>query len=361
MRNSYKNTAGFTLPEVLIAVSIFAMVSTIAAALYAQSFKETRRATTQNQLYEDARYVMGLIADEAKNGMIDYDEYYSQNVVGATNYGQSYGRYYSAFFNPGDDNKLGFDCNDGAVQENAFCGRASYVMGQVFNNNLQGICSGGIVDNASIQQAQHQTELYLISADAKTKTILALEKIGGGQTCGATGSPACKYALSLLRLTGSDTNNDIVPDTFVCADGFQCMGTDSAKDAAGTSLAMKSADCAGNALAAGLLPRPRAQSFNHISDVCDTAANTFSKDFVPVSPLRVTITKLDFYISPLDNPQYAFAEADQRTQPRVTIVLTVEPNPDYTSAADTFTPVTLVETISSRVLDPIPAPVRVAQ
>ncbi|KKU79208.1 MAG: hypothetical protein UY05_C0036G0006 [Candidatus Peregrinibacteria bacterium GW2011_GWA2_47_7] len=103
---------GFTLPEVLIAVSIFAMVSTIAAALYAQSFKETRRATTQNQLYEDARYVMGLIADEAKNGMIDYDEYYSQNVVGATNYGQSYGRYYSAFFNPGDDNKLGFDCND---------------------------------------------------------------------------------------------------------------------------------------------------------------------------------------------------------------------------------------------------------
>lgn len=375
---------GFTLPEVLIAVSIFAMVSTVAGTLYAQSFKETRRATVQNQLYDDARYTMARIAEEVRNGMIDYDEYYSWNVVknssyGTTTYGQNYGRYYSAFFNPGDDDDLGFDCNDGTrnksdcvpirttldrhtgqnpfdgkftddtVEENALCGKVTYGAGQTFNNDLQGTCT-------TSGQAQPQSKLYLISADAKTKTVLAREKI-------FSPSGAEVRALSLLRLTGKDTNNDAMIDSFVCAPEFQCRGMNTV--AGVTSVGVPDTACEVSASFPQQLPRGDSAALEHsantatVPELCDGPNNGYSKDFIPVSPLRATITRLDFYITPLENPQYAFAEKAERTQPRVTIVLTVGPNPDTTSATDTFVPVTLVETVSSRVLDPIPAPLRV--
>lgn len=99
----------FTLPELLISVAIFAVVAVIVSSLYVDSFRLTGSANLQNQVYEDARYIMQKIAEEVRKNMIDYDEYYSQNVIGASNFGQNYGRYYSSFYNPGSDGKLGFD------------------------------------------------------------------------------------------------------------------------------------------------------------------------------------------------------------------------------------------------------------
>lgn len=410
----------FTLPEILIAVAIFAIAATIVAGLYVQSFRETRRANMQNQIYADARFLLQHIADEVRSGMIDYDEYYNQHVIleafngsprdsppeseigvlGAENYGQNYGRYYSSFYNPGTDNALGFDCNtadlsviigegdardehrnsrdctrlrktvdrntgknpfDGkfrssAPEEDAFCGTFSYEVGASFvSNNQRGLCvsTTGAPDPS---RQQNQSELYLISADGFQKTILARERIGGTEA-----EPV--YALSILRLQGHDTNNDGVADTFVCADGFQCRGQNDvlAVDIDDTGIS-PATDCplVGVSLPAEL-PRSRTDELNPNdaafgAESCDASVLDFSKDFVPISPLRINVSHLAFYISPTENPHYAFAENDELKQPRITILLTVEANEEITGAGHSFNPITLIETVSSRVLTPIPAP-----
>lgn len=94
-------------------MSILATVFLVVSSLYIDSFRESRRSSVQNQVYEDARYVMNFIAKELRAGTVDYDEYYNQLVVGGE-LGQNYGAYFSSFYNPGSDGKLGFKCNNEA-------------------------------------------------------------------------------------------------------------------------------------------------------------------------------------------------------------------------------------------------------
>lgn len=382
----------------LIAVAIFAVFSTVVAWEYTQAFRETRTANLQNQVFEDGRFVIDRIAYEIRNGTIDYDEYFNQNVVIPSledpaigvpgidaseiwrrNYGQNFGRYYSAFYNPGSDNRLGFACNDGTRRnarsclplrrtidrntgmnpfsgkyaasagpdENAFCANISYNADPERTNppNLGRCIADSPADNAQIQN-----ELYLISADGMMKTIFAREKIG---------SAADAYALSILRLKGIDVNGDDVADKFICTDDFQCRG---GFDVPGVGAVATDSACFGDSAAhASDLPRIRAdelETFAGISgDECDPASIGFARDFIPASPFRVKVTDLRFVISPTEDPRYAFAEEDQLQQPSVTVILTISPNPDYSTTAASFDPVTLVRTVPSGLRTWIRAPI----
>ena len=113
-KNSF--SAGFTLIELLISVSIFAVVVVAVASLYIDIIRTSAKANLQKRVYSEARFLMKRLEKEIHANMIDYDEYYSQNVVipskkgnGVDNFGQNYGKYYSAFYNPGSDEKLGFE------------------------------------------------------------------------------------------------------------------------------------------------------------------------------------------------------------------------------------------------------------
>lgn len=399
---------GFTLPEVLVAVSIFAIVSTVVASLYVQSFRESKRSSFQNQVYEDARFVLRRIADEIQQGgTIDYDEYYNQNVViptgvappnstpfGLANYGQNYGRYFSSFFNPGSDRKLGFLCNDNVSRnqanctplrktidrntgsnpfigkyaaqdpfpgEDAFCGTVSYDLLQEGAPAHQGLCNNAKnapdpVEEGKQNVVGERKELYLISADARKKTILAREKIGGTQK-----DPI--YALSILRLDGYDMNNDKIPDSYICNSEFQCRGGDQFDVPKLPKLEDNTvdSDCFGDLVAhATDLPRasnlPGASDLSEDDNKCDPKSGSFSKDFVPISPFRISIKDIFFYITPKENPHYAFAENSTFVQPTVTIKLTVVPNPEYATLNEEFDPLTLTLTVSTPVKDPVLAP-----
>ncbi|GEM_PF-985810 len=402
----------FTLPEILIAVSIFSVVSLVVSTMYIQSFQETRRANLQNQVYEDARFIMARIVQEARDGMIDYDEYYNQNVVMPSlaagvpilgiapgtpqNFGQNFGRYYSSFFHPGQDEALGFDCNDApsggepyvsnpdrnlkrnqrncvllrktidrntganpfkgkysaAVankEEDAFCGTVTYATGSGALTDRHGQCSS-LTGEPDLAAERVQNQLYLISADGWMKTILVREKIG---ETGAGAAAQEVYALSLLRLKGLDKNHDGTPDHFVCADDFQCRSADDVPNVDETDHGITPVTVGITSITAEL-PRDADLTEGPVPD--DPQNDGFSKDFVPISSLRVNISRLNFFISPTEDPHYAFSEATALEQPRVTIVLTVEQNPLTTGVYEPFEPVTLVQTVSSRVLSPIPAP-----
>lgn len=363
---------GFTLIELLIAVGLFSVVIVIVASLMIDVIRAAKDANLQNQVYEDARYTMQKIAQEIRNGMVDYDEYYAQNVVGADNWGQAYGKYYSAFYNPGSDEMLGFFCNDGVTRndknctpikktmdkntgqnpfdgklggsddvksENAFCGADEHKI--IGNSDSAAQEKGQLPDGTSLCPAEEgskkpQQELYLISADSRQKTIIAKEKIGETND----NPPKPIYALSILRMKGEDSNGDGVVDAFECADGFEC--TDSTNPDK-------------------ILPDKREFELNpegtNWPDANDLKDDGFAKDFVPITPFRVNVTDFNIFISPAENSNYAFAENLEQFQPRVSIVLTIEPNPDYTGSKTAFQPITLEETISSKLLTPIKAPV----
>ncbi|MEK7524190.1 MAG: prepilin-type N-terminal cleavage/methylation domain-containing protein [Patescibacteria group bacterium] len=399
MKLKFSSLRAFTLPEVLIAVSIFSVVAMLVSSMYIQSFRQSRRTNIQNQIYADARFVMQRIAQEIRTNMIDYDEYYNQNVVipsipggsvpnpGLKHYGQNYGRYFSSFFHPGSEEKLGFDCNngtrndrnctqlrrsidvntgmnpftgkyDGAAEgdEDAFCANVSYDAPAVGNPaNVGPYCQG---DAPSAAKKNTIGELYLISADARKKTILARELIAGTST-----APVPVYALSLLKLDGVDDNSDNIPDHFVCAPEFQCRGG-SDFDVVGTSTALDlvatDASCFGGSGAPQPADLPRLDDLtkepNPALETCDTSARGFAMDFVPISPLQINITSLNFIVTPAENPNYAFAEPTALIQPRVTVMLTAQPNPLALGLNESFDPITLEETFFTQSQTPIPAP-----
>lgn len=382
----------FTLVELLIAVSIFATITVLISGLFIDSFRQAQRVTLQSSVYEDARFIMDQITTEIENNIIDYDEYYNQHVVlrsqlAGTNqrptYGQNFGRYYSAFFNPGSDNRLGYDCNDdvdpldGIVDrnrvqctpqrrtldratgqnpfsgkvaidenihmENAVCGTLRPVLPPAPLNNKSALSQGLCLASSAPTQEQVGLlpELYLITKDGSEKTILARERIGGTPI-----EPV--WSLSRVRMEGIDNNNDGISDTFTCTSEYSC----GSQECPLSEIDMEPG-----------LPRmsedltPSQQLF---VDDCDNADNGFVHDFIPISPLRIDVQQLGFIISPLEDPLYAFAEPDMQIQPRVTIVMTIRPNPEYAHNKNSFEPFTVVKTVTTRrYLEELQAPLRV--
>ncbi|MEK9132803.1 MAG: type II secretion system protein [Patescibacteria group bacterium] len=400
MSKETKAHAGFTLPELLISTTIFAMMTTAVGSLYALSLSETRRGNTQSQVYEDARYLMSVIKNEITNNAIDYDEYYNQNVViptiraaglldlpgvgqlGFPNIGQNFGRYYSSFFNPGSDSQLGFACNDGVtrnglictprrktmdretglnpfdgkydtrglaqnqIEEDAFCGILSYATFQNAPGTRMGKCLGGVPNPVA---ERIEDKLFLISAKGDTKTIFAREMTDPDM-----------YALSLLKMTAYDVDLDGINDLFTCADGFECIGTEDVNGVENTPILMPNGE-----ERPGELPRTKFSDniltypdLNAGDGEEDPESRGFSKDFVPMSPFILNIKSLNFLISPTEDPYYAYAETTQNQQPKVTILMTVELNPKRAGISGKFIPLTLVETVTSGITTPIPAPVK---
>jgi prepilin-type N-terminal cleavage/methylation domain-containing protein len=305
---------GFTLIEVLIAASIFAMVSMIGATIFMNISQTERKTSLSNAIYEDARVIMEMLAREIRNGTIDYEEYYSVNVLEAEYYGVNRGVYGSRFYDPGykynggdpvhgnNPEDLGTTCFDQAGNPGSCDSKYTILfplsvdknMGKNFWNkatpsenafcdNGKGICDGSMPD-----------ELYLISADGREKTILIKQQTATND-----------YALSMIRLEGIDKDTNGVVDIFTCESSYNCSSVDATK-----------------------FKHPSSPSYADIK-LPSTTINLFdinNSSFIPISPLRSSIEKLEFYISPKEDPYKAFSEAGVQYQPYVTIVLTLKPS-----------------------------------
>ncbi|MBI4994172.1 hypothetical protein HZC21_00800 [Candidatus Peregrinibacteria bacterium] len=191
-------------------------------------------------------------------------------------------------------------------------------------------------DLCDLSKPHAQHELYLISKDAKEKTIISRERIGTDEA----GKPI--YTLSWLKMDGEDSDGDKVIDKFKCNDFF-CTGGNS--------------DCSKQDLPASRENElnPPDSKFN--AEPCETKETMFGKDFVPILPLNISVTRFDVYISPAENPYYAFAEESVNSQPYMSIVLTLELNQQKTAVnKKMFNPITLVETVSPKISANIPAP-----
>lgn len=343
-----KERKGFTLAEVIIASSIFTVVSIIGVTVFVDVMRIQRRITLENAIYEDARFMMERIAREIRYNTIDYEEYYRANhheygLDGPRYHGEDFGCYAQAFYNPGPDGigaLCSFDPVGGQVADNPGCvvdkntldvntGQNPYIQAGFTAVDANALCDtinhGDSDCNLPILITTdvdfEQEQLFLINPEGTRKTFLGSKDTGAGE-----------HAVAMLRVSGEDTDSDGIVDKWFdatnkwqdyCEPGYNCPA----------------------------------------GDVTDLDANLAGADdlydgFVPLTPLRTDVLRLSFLISPVEDPRKAFAETitGQRIQqqPHVIVVMTVTPaQSELEGFAGDPPEVTLQTTVTSRVYNEV--------
>ncbi len=341
---------GFTLVEVIIASSIFTVVSLIGVTIFINVIRIQKRIYLENAIYEDGRFMMERLSREIRGNAIDYEEYYNKLVEESVDYGAKHGCYATRFYNPGTDGPynggLGAYCSNpplvdpktkpGCVIDKTTLdintGRNPYE-GITAPDNTAGDANAMCSLKFPLSPActmdptlNDRDELYLIDSKGKEKTIFALKQFNS----------VPEYALGMVRIDGKDSNGDDIVDqwidkstvtpSFFCALGFDCPASGEALLSLESTL--------------GFTPA------------------TLYQGFIPMTPQRTNITRLRFYVSPLEDPRKAFAETDAaqaiQQQPHVTIVMTLQPAASELSAFQGSAPtITLQTTVSSRVYNEV--------
>lgn len=330
----------FTIIEVLIASTIFSMVTLIGVTVFVNVVRVQHRISLENAIYEDGRFMMERLAREIRKNTVDYEEYYNQLVSGG-DYGSSYGCYASRFYNPGSDKALGALCANGkdpkndpgciidktSLDTNTLQNPFDGLQNTAAQNESNAMCDKyfpgvkGVDCKMQDGTLNDQKELYLIDYKGTQKTFFALKKVGI-----ALDGVTPENALSIVKLKGLDTDNDGIDDDWKTpADGFDFTFKNGLKDTL-------------NATGANV--------------------ENLYKGFVPISPLRTNIVDLHFYVSPLEDPRKAFNETDPadsiQQQPHVTVVMTLQPAAsELINFAGNTPTVTIQQTISSRVYNEV--------
>jgi len=386
------NTKGFTLTEVLVAMSLFAVVSTIAASVLVDVVQLQKKSSIQNEIYEDARILMQQISNEIQSGTIDYEEYYSNYVVqkkkpvitGDRYYGINYGIYSSRFFDPGRSNytnnplnpdNLGIECSfpDDTSKpcEIYFSDSTDLNTGQNPYKSLvntdpaaaTAFCDKLIGGSATCPNANsplvtadtlgaHVGELYIIDSSGTHKTIIAQRNMNATGQCNTAGVDC---AIGMIRLTGQDLDQNGVVDTFACDSDYsgKCFQGDNTNKIVSAFKYPFIASMGENAgqqfLVNNKISLPLA------SDLAKAYDPTTSQ-FVPITPRRANVKALSFTINPLDDPYKAYSESSMQTQPTVTINMTIGLASAYKSDyPGTFPDITLQTTVSAGVIGKIDA------
>lgn len=333
----------FTLVEVVIASTIFTIVSLIGVTVFVNVTRIQRRISLENAIYEDGRFMMERLAREIRKSTIDYEEYYSHAVAANSDFGQEHGCYASRFYSPGSDDKLGVKCSipEGDPKEHPDCvidkttldtntGQNPYdgIVPQAIPEDSTAMCDSKFANGTGVKcgvaatNYNDQRQLYLIDYKGSQKTIFALKTLSTTDIKGDS-----EHALSLVKINGEDPDNDGVNEKWEkLADGFDDK-------------------------------YPENTSLTDTLDASGPANGLLYIGFVPISPLRTNVVDLHFYVSPLEDPRKAFSTnepADVQQQPHVTVVMTLQPAAsELTNFAGNTPTITIQQTISSRVYNEV--------
>ncbi len=317
-----KGKKGMTLVELLVATSLFSIIAIVSASILIDVVQLEKKSSIQNAFYEDMRIILQQITNEIQAGTVDYEEYYSINVLGSTFYGINYGVYGSRFYDPGrslDGNPtnnpedLGVECSyptlnippdtiedceviytlstDLNTGQNPF----DYPGSQETYSNA--FCDTPHTSGCLVPEAN---ELYLIDSTGTKKTILGRKKVGSSD-----------HAIGIVRMEGLDIDQNGLVDSFRCTDDFTCYSS-----AAEIATAIKLPFIVdADSVRENDITLP--QKFD-----LDMAFDPNNTQFIPITPLSINIKELTFVINPIEDPYKAFAEADMQNHPSVTIIMT---------------------------------------
>lgn len=328
----------------MVAMGVFIVVAVVAGGLLVNIVNLERRNSVEAAMYNDARVIIRQLSQEIANGTIDYDEYYSIKVLGAEHYGLYHGAYGSRFFDPGlqkggdagiNPADLGTVCSypDNASADDCEVYYKPSVDLNVGQNPWKGKVkdANAFCDKNSAKCDQTEIvadELYLLDKTGMRKTILGRKKINEKD-----------YAIGMVRMQGTDEDQNGFVDTFSCEKEYTCDN--------GASILDDKFSKAGIESGAGGFSLPLRSDLT-----TDLFPNLATSHFLPITPLKINIKALHFIITPVEDPYKAFAEIEVQYQPTVTIVLTMGLSEEEAQAyPGTFEDITVQTTVATGVRD----------
>ncbi len=298
-------TKGYTFVELMVAMAIFASVLVIVTSITINFNNSQKRERARNMLIEETQFFMTRLAEMIRENQIDYSEYYSNGagrelVLEYGNEPQEY-EWHFWFLSSCETGKKDGEYND---FDGGTCERAKE--GDNFDEGI----FDTFADKESINdnEDEHallepddavgtggymQRELYLISKDGKTKTVL--KRMSNGMD--------------------DDGDGTIDEDGYT----FWKDGADDRRDGGERLGMLQMVTETGDD---GKLKFVSAPDFQ-VDGNKDISVN----DLISITPKTLDIVDLKFYISPLDDPRKAWDEdsVDVQVQPHVTILLTTRP------------------------------------
>lgn len=344
---------GVVLLELLITSSVAAILFSTVVTVYFNMTGMNTRIRARLILSSEIAFMLDIVTDAVKENTLDWPEYYNyyvlngggedfSNALGDDTFGSNYTVYGARFYNPGRDahdlpaqginygkimtDDLGTwcqtntgvaritsaDCNglpslelteDYATGTNPY--ESSFFTLSTQASSVCDLTSEMFVHVSGARRAEcagmsntekHEVSiLFLISPDGNTKTMIGREP---WYESSAQAEPS-GYALSMLKMVGSDTDNDGVNETWTCAPGYLCT-----QDAPNVTNSATDPDA---------------------DDLTDASlSSSIYYDFVPMSSRNISITDLRFSIGPLEDPNKAYNEFPEQTQPRLAVDMIAE-------------------------------------
>ncbi|MBU0705797.1 prepilin-type N-terminal cleavage/methylation domain-containing protein [Patescibacteria group bacterium] len=316
----HRRAAGFTIIELMIALTILTMLALFGGRIYLNYMSASRDLKAGNLVYEEARFLMEKIVREVRQSAIDYEQYFNQNVLislnGGGNYSDNY-CVYSSFFYDNDNESIGSR-----------------------NADMEANIVAATLNPAAVRAIENK--LFLINLAGNRRTMIKrIERNVDGELIGK---------VSIVKMEGRDFGEDHINrnDSYngAAASEAGCLATKSdAREADGltdTWLCDPDYPCTRNT--------PLDDDIYEVN--CFGFADTVDDDhgFVDISPNALNIVNLQFIVSPKDDPWKAYNMDDVQIQPNVTIQMTAEANPklvDTTNVARVPS-ITLTSTITTR-------------
>lgn len=327
---------GFTLIEVLITLSIFSVVAIMCVNLLVNGLRSAKKIQAQIYLYSEAQALIDQMARDIESNTVDYETYYSREVLAEDQWDTpNYGYYAKSFFDPGSDGLFdgpyvdsalaglyGTTCSDGtAYPDNCSLPEydtqdqdtgthpfdeidtyTTYTDDPTYMNAFcQGSTGHGSIDCTEVG-VPFTDELFLINQQGDMRILYALRLLDSSTT---------EYGLARVVMTGTDSDGDGIEDLWTCTSSYDCNDTGESGQA--------------------------------------TPWHADTQDFAPVSPQNISITNFAILISPSEDPYRGFGEEDAQLQPQVTLILEVTLSDDYGSVLGDVPSILIQRTVSTGV------------
>lgn len=337
MLTIFKSRSGFTIIELMVALTVLTLLTLFAGQVYLNYTSTSRDLQAGNLVYEEGRFLMERIVREIRQNAVDYEQYFNQNIqsvlLSDSAYTDNYCSYHSFFYDSGPDG------DPATFQDNESRGSRNADLEDEISNTHN-------LDPAAVRPVE--AELYLINLGGNKRTILTRAgKNVNGETLGKVG---------LLRMIGKDFGNDhlngrdsyngLLPNDSSCfpderendgfIDSWECDPDFPCKK---NQITISTSD-------------PACEGYTHV--ISNDPLNP-NYSFVDISPDAINVVDLRFIIRPQDDPWKAYNMNEIQIQPHVTIQLTIEANPTLVDISNEkhVPSITLTSTVSARNYDEV--------
>ncbi len=353
LKNQHMKKKGFTLLEVIIAVTSFFLLLTVIVNIYTRMIKLKYNIQARTNITQDSYFAIEKINLMLKDYTIDYEEYFNRKNVGCDTYNTNFTRnvgtdgycdLFTAYGNnsnidqsPSTERKIYFCSSkvnettpikpervllDTQVQNGWWClntGQQSF--GQYrwqfrdVKNDVDSVLGAWNDDDdenvmkwpSAIDNATWTQELYLISQDGKSRIFIRRALVESWDFNNDwviwSGDTEKRYTLQILKLRGFDAGNkhnfDVNTSSWVYDGKIDTRACDYAQGFI----------CSWTEINHTLYPW-----YKLPVDVNDGRVNLFQKN--------ITISDRNLIIYPTKNPQYALAENNIQINPYFSIDLT---------------------------------------